>query len=504
MFACAILDSARRRVTLARDPFGIKPLYWVARPGALAFASEIQPLLALPGVERQAEPQRLASYLRFGTTDWGDETLFAGVHQLSAGSAADLHLSTADTVHPRTYWTPHRLAPVETDFESATKQVRACFLDATALHLRADVPIASCLSGGIDSSAIVMTMRHLCGDSLDLRTFSYVAEGPLSEEYWIDMVGGAARARMAKVQPTAREMVADLERLIAIQEEPFISSSIYAQYRVMRLIGEAGVKVVLDGQGADEMLGGYEFYLGARVATLLRAGRLGAAATLVGRSRRTRKIGALRQLQSALDFLLPAQVSKAARRVVGRDLVPDWLRRDWLDQHGAQIESLRTAADKDVLLESLEKSLRGPGLPQLLRYEDRNSMAWSVESRVPFLTTNLVDLLLSLPESFLIGDDGTTKRVFRAAMRGIVPDPVLDRKDKIGFATSEREWLVEMAPWVTGLLDSDAAAAIPALNVPRLRTHWAQILEGRRAYESHVWRWINVIEWTRQLQVHHA
>jgi asparagine synthase (glutamine-hydrolysing) len=502
MFACAILDVAERRVTLARDPFGIKPLFFVERSGAMAFASEIKALLTLPGVPRVADPQRLAAYLRFGVTDWGDGTLFRDIRQVPPGTAVELPVDapTGATVHE--YWQP-RAAPIQLGFDEAARRLRDLFLESVGLHLRADVPVASCLSGGIDSSAIVMAMRQVAGSTLDLRAFSHVADGRLSEEHWIDRVAAASGATVTKVRPTAHEMASDLPRLVAVQDEPFISSSIYAQYRVMRLIHEAGVKVVLDGQGADELLGGYEFYLGARIATLLRAGRLGAAAGLVRRARRGRGIGALRQLQSAMDYLLPSGASSAARRAVGRELVPAWLRVDWLRSHGASIESLRTSQARDVLLDSLVRSLRGPGLPQLLRYEDRNSMAWSVESRVPFLTTQMAEFLLSLPEQFLIGEDGTSKRVFRAAMRGIVPDMVLDRRDKIGFATAESDWILASAPWVDGVLHSEAAATVRALDLARVRDEWSRVRTGRQAYSQSVWRWINVIEWTRQHGIRH-
>jgi asparagine synthase (glutamine-hydrolysing) len=502
MFACAILDVDRRRLTLARDPFGIKPLYYVTQPGALAFASEIKTLLPLPGLGRTADPQRLAAYLRFGVTDCGDGTLFTAIRQLPPGAFVDVELTSPENFVPRIFWEPSRTAATGLPFDEAVRTFREYFLESVALHIRSDVPVACCLSGGIDSSSIAMAMRAVAGPSLELHAFSHIAESPaLSEEWWIDLVGAASGAQVHKVSPTATEMAADLEQLVAAQDEPFISSSIYAQYRVMRTIGEAKVKVVLDGQGADEMLGGYEFYLGARVASLLRAGRLGAAAALMRKARSLRNIPVLRQLATAMDYLLPQRGSAMARRLIGRELVPSWMNRGWLAAHGARIDSLRTSSDTDVLIESLERSLRGPGLPQLLRYEDRNSMAWSVESRVPFLTTKLVDFALSLPERYIIGDDGTTKHVFREAMRGIVPDAILNRRDKVGFATSEREWILAVTPWVDRVLAHDAARRIPALNHEQVLVHWHAIKNGRRPYDQAIWRCVNLVEWTRQHDV---
>jgi asparagine synthase (glutamine-hydrolysing) len=137
----------------------------------------------------------------------------------------------------------------------------------------------------------------------------------------------------------------------------------------------------------------------------------------------------------------------------------------------------------------------------LLRYEDRNSMAHSVESRVPFLTRSLVEFIYALPEEYLIAPDGTSKSIFRQAMRGIVPDAILDRRDKIGFATPERSWLGSLKPWVEEVFASDAARSIPALNLSHVRREWVEILEGKRSFDFRVWRWLNLIRWTEQFKV---
>src|SRR5581483_2793137 len=137
-------------------------------------------------------------------------------------------------------------------------------------------------------------------------------------------------------------------------------------------------------------------------------------------------------------------------------------------------------------------------------YEDRNSMAHSIESRVPFLTPRLVDFLLRLPEAYLLGPDGTSKRVFRSAMRGLVPDAVLDRRDKIGFATPERAWFLKMRPWVEATLQSDTARSIPALNRAGIAWEWLAITEGRRPFDFRVWRWVNLVRWAERFDVKFA
>jgi asparagine synthase (glutamine-hydrolysing) len=143
-------------------------------------------------------------------------------------------------------------------------------------------------------------------------------------------------------------------------------------------------------------------------------------------------------------------------------------------------------------------------LPHLLRYEDRNSMAFSVESRVPFVTPQLANFALSLPEEYLVDSNGTSKAVFRKAMHGIVPDEILDRKDKIGFATPEREWMRGLDAWIQETLTSDAAATMPFLDRRLMQKQWEAILEGRQAFDERVWRWINIIHWSQRFQLDYS
>jgi len=156
---------------------------------------------------------------------------------------------------------------------------------------------------------------------------------------------------------------------------------------------------------------------------------------------------------------------------------------------------------KEVLREYLYRTLSETSLPTLLRYEDRNSMAFSIESRVPFLTPELANFALSLPEEHIVAPDGTSKAVFRRAMRGIVPDAILDRRDKIGFATPEHNWLTTLRPWVEGTLNSEAAALVPALNVKEMQLEWGGIVQGRKPFDWRVWRWLNLIQWAKQFEV---
>jgi asparagine synthase (glutamine-hydrolysing) len=506
MFAFAVLDCNERRLFVARDPFGIKPLYYVRGPGMLAFSSEIKPLLAHGWVSRRVNPTRLYEYLRYGITDHGSETMFDAISSLPPAHYLEVSLDEPERIKPVRYWSIDLSSRLELSIHEAADRLRELFLESVRLHLRSDVPVGAALSGGIDSSAIVTAMRQVGGDELKINTFTFVPAPPgPSEGEFVEEVQRSVELDAHFVTPRAEDIVGDIERLIEVQEEPFTSTSIYAQYRVFKLAREAGVKVMLDGQGGDELLGGYRHYLGPRLASLLRRGRflqgarfLAAAGHLPGETKRSVAMG-------AGACFLPDVLHAAMRRLVGRDLRPSWFNADWLRNNEISSRPLTyTAREKETLRHTLYRSLVGVGLPALLRYEDRNSMAFSIESRVPFLTPALASFLLALPEQYLIDANGLSKRVFRDAMKGVVPDRVLRRRDKVGFATPERAWLLALRPWVDTLLSSEALSAVPAMNPQKVRNEWAAIAAGRQEFDSRVWRWCNLIVWSKKMRASFA
>jgi asparagine synthase (glutamine-hydrolysing) len=500
MFAFALADAERRVLVLARDQFGIKPLYYTQLDGGLAFASEIPPLLELPGVSRRANPQRVYHYLRFGRTDHGDETMFAAIRQVPPGHYLELPLDEPGRIATRRYWSLEPKALEGLSLDQAAERVRELFLDNVRLHLRSDVPVGAAFSGGVDSSANVAAMRYLSGRDLELHTFSYVADDPaVSEERWMRLVARETGVIPHTVRASPQELVNDLDRLIEIQAEPFGGTSVYAQFRVFGLAREAGIKVMLDGQGADELFAGYRYYLPDRIAGLLAVGRLLTAARLLRALSSLPGASPGGTLARAFGHALPPSTQAYARKFTRHGLVPEWLDANWLASH-------------DVVLADPGRTTRGNlrayrldtvrnGLRELLRYEDRNSMAASIESRVPFLTVALAEFAAALPDDLLIAPDGTGKLVLRQSLRGLVPDPVLDRRDKIGFATPEAGWLRTLTPWIEDVFRSDAASAAGALHVPAARRLWGEMSAGKRPIDAAAWRWVNLIRWTDRLTV---
>jgi asparagine synthase (glutamine-hydrolysing) len=308
-----------------------------------------------------------------------------------------------------------------------------------------------------------------------------------------------------RVRPQPQDLIADLDQLIYYQEEPFGSTSIYAQHCVFRAARAAGIPVMLDGQGADEILAGYRSYLAARLASLVKRGHFVEAGRFLKQSARQPGSGGWRRLMLQSGGLLCPPACKAlGYKLLGGDLLPDWLDAGWFrdrDVHPTPGARLR---GRDMLRAQLQHTLAETSLPMLLRYEDRNSMAHSVESRVPFLTPEFVTFVLRLPEEYLIAPDGTSKSVFRAAMRGLVPDVVLDRKDKIGFQTPEKVWLSTLGDWVDTTLSGPAARRVPALRPEGMLREWQRVRAGRRPFDFRVWRWVNVVRWAERFDVSFA
>jgi asparagine synthase (glutamine-hydrolysing) len=499
MYAFAMLDRERRELFLARDPFGIKPLFWARGSGHLALASEIGPLLDVPGVGRSIDHARTCLFLSVGQTDEGERTMFAGVRSLPAGSFARVALG-APAVVPVGFWRP-TIAVQDRSPQVAAREVREALVRSVELHLRADVPTGISLSGGVDSSAIIACARAVGGPSVDLRTFSFTATGSeVDETPFIEMAAQAAGAERHMVRIEPAEIVADIDRLIAVQGEPFGSLSMYAQHRVMGLARDHGIKVILDGQGADELFAGYRPYLARRLSELLASFRLPDALRFVQAMRRLPGAGA-RLVAQAFEPAVSPQLRGLARRVVGRPLLPPWIDGRWFAGENAFATGRGLRASPHLFHDALAQSLTETVLPALLRYGDRNSMAFSIESRVPFLTPALADLAYSLPADRLVSGDAVSKAVLRDAMRGLVPDAILDRRDKIAFSTPDRMWGRALRPFFERTLTSDVARALPWLNAQAAVQALDRRIARSAAFGFDLWRTVNLVRWIEQFDV---
>lgn len=503
MFAFALFDRRRGHVFAARDRFGVKPLYfWPTPTGGLALASEIKQLTAHPKWSAQLNGQTSYEFLNWGLTDHTSATLFAGVTQLRGGECISCALTDLPRTTPRRWYTLIP-APFSGNLAAAGQRFRELLDDSVRLRLRADVPVGTCLSGGLDSSAIVCTIQTQLGSVAGLRqnTFSaYSDVARFDERRFIEDVVRQTGATPHHIIPDPARLLTELNNLIWQQDEPFGSTSIYAQWCVYRQARENGVVVLLDGQGADEALGGYHGYFGPRLAGLLARGRL---LDFVRESAALHRDGLLSyklQARVLANELLPTGLADHLRRLTGRtSRSPDFINLRKLGaeprpphlgavDHGNPIRSLGLAQINSLCL------------PMLLHWADRDSMAHGVESRLPFLDYRLVEFCLGLPEEHKLSG-GWTKRVLREGMTGRLPESVRLRRDKLGFATAEEVWMrtVHRTDFIR-LLDVAIDASQGILNVAT-RARALRILDGKEPFNFFVWRVINFGLWLRRFNV---
>lgn len=497
MFSFVVLDKKAKKVTLVRDAFGIKPFFYSLNGKELFFGSDIRGVIKLLNEPARPNLQKAYDYLVHGDYDSSEHSFVDGVSHLMPGHFFEYDLATGFFTNPMAWWQPDISKTSMMSFEDAAKKTQELFLESVKYHLRSDVPLGVTLSGGVDSSAVVCAMRKLEPDA-EIHTFSYIAsDEKISEENWVDGINSHVDAKSHKVYSSGKEMQQDLDAMLLMQGEPFGGTSIYAQYRVFKLAKESGITVTLDGQGADELLAGYSGYPGQRLLSLIEKSKILAAhqfakqwARWPGRSYKLAWMYLAR-------IVLPDSWYAFARKRMGRDFYPVWLNVDVLIKHELHFSEKRDPRSKankgKRVREALANSLQGRGLPSLLRHGDRNSMAFSIESRVPFLTLPLAEFLLSLPEEYLISNDGETKHVFREAMRGIVPDSHLDRKDKVGFATPESEWLLGMADEIK--LWIHAAPEIEFIDKAEIIKNFERVVAGQQDFDARVWRWVNYLRW---------
>jgi asparagine synthase (glutamine-hydrolysing) len=489
MFAFALYDPSRRTLLLARDRFGEKPLYYQrAQDGSFLFASEIKALLAHPGVTPRPERQSLYRFLRHKLTELDPATFFEAITALPPAHFLELGVDGGPEV-VRRYWSLDASTQDPRPHDELVAAYRDLLQDSIGIRLRADVAVGSSLSGGIDSSAVVGYLslgRHLERQ----HTFSARFPGwPLDEGRYIADVTAHSGARSHEVEPAPDP--ADLERVVWHQDQPFGSLSIYAQWSVMRLAQQEAITVLLDGQGADETLAGYQFYFAALFRYLFRTGRW------LQLARETRDFAAAHgpgRLRSLAFYALPATAAHRLRSVRKAPGIAGSFARAQATSMNAQIAPAGFRTDLD---QALATTLTETMLPGLLRYADRNSMAFGREVRLPYLDHRLVELAFSLPWQMKLSR-GRTKRVLREAMREYLPDSVRGRKDKIGYAPPQAAWLRgPLCEWAEDLLASQRFAEREWTDAPAVRAMWRAFRDGKDGLDGDLWRFLSVEAWAR-------
>ncbi|MDX8548936.1 asparagine synthase (glutamine-hydrolyzing) [Methanospirillum sp. J.3.6.1-F.2.7.3] len=496
MWAFLIFDTKNGTLFGSRDRFGIKPFYyWFSEEGLLSFASEIKAFTAIPGWKPALNGQIAYDFLIHGISDHTSETFFRGVFQLRGGEYFKHDIKKIHDSLSVKKWYDINRKEIPGQYEEIRDQYLSKLSDSILLHLRSDVPVGSCLSGGLDSSAIVSLIYYNRQNNSNnqQQTFSACSEQKQWDETeYIKEVLKGKDISAHFIIPSVEDLFSTLKQLLWHQDEPFGSTSIYAQWLVFQSAKENGIKVLLDGQGADEVIGGYHYFHDIHIANLLLKRKI---RELIQESIAIHKLHSRRYsdlIKSSLYFIL-------CNNKIGKHFLIHYekekLSPEWLDQYKLKSnQSLplllpEYGKENDLFTRYCYHQTFYTSLPNLLHYEDRNSMAHSLESRVPYLDNRFVEYIINLPEKYKI-HRAITKYIMRLALNSILPDRIRCRMDKMGFITPEEYWIKVACPGIFQLSLEKSITNSKGIIKPEAMNYFKKMVSGQIPFSNTIWRMI--------------
>jgi len=483
MWAFAIWDSDQQHIFLSRDRFGIKPLYYYADPDEFIFASEIKAILSVRDDQRIPNIPYIARFISHGLMDHGTETFFQNVKSVPPGHSLRV---SQEGIHLKKYWklkpSDGPLADREHGRNDLKERFYALLKDAVTIRLTSDVPLGSCLSGGLDSSAII-SIAASSRPNLPCFTSFFEAEG-WNEAHHAETVANRFQTDSHWIKPRVSEFEETLRNLIWYQDEPCAAYGTFPQWNVMEEASKH-VRVLLDGQGGDELLGGYLHFLPHYLTTLKQDPRY--------------------------DRSCFQSTQKHIHKHFSKELATPYD-----PKYGDQLESRLTILSSELNAECLisARNFNGPFsnhldnvlyysltrdiLPSLLHYQDRLSMAFSIESRVPFLDYRLVEFAFSIPYDEKISN-GTTKLILRKSMEGRLPESVRLRRDKMGYPAPLAKWIrSDLKDPIQNILFSTKMRQRGILNHKIMGQRYENHLSGKADHTWEIWRWLTLETWFRK------
>lgn len=501
MWAFAILDLEHSTLFCSRDRTGVKPFYYFINGEMFAFASEIKALRAI--LKPSVNEAIVWDYLVLKRSDHSEDTFYCGIKELLPAHCIKCDFDGNFSV--KKYWNLCEQIQngVDLDIEKETEEVYNLIENSVKLRLRSDVRVGSCLSGGLDSSTIVSLVNEILrkdgevksvGDIQKTFTSSF-NDDKYDERKYVKDLSSKFKIDDHYIFPTKEEFASDVVDLIKIQDEPFSSTSIYAQYRVMKKAKDENVKVLLDGQGGDELFGGYFNYQIVYLFELLKENKFKTFIDELKDSKRINNLGYFSHLKRMLIefakayFLKPAlYASKFAFdefKILNKDFFFSHLDRveNFLDRWREPLFSLNHKLRSDFTIGQLTP---------LLRYEDRNSMAFSIEARTPFSDdVELIEKVMRLPSEMKIRN-GFRKYILRKAMDKILPQSICWRKDKMGFVTPETNWIKYFLKNGKNYFAGEDLSFINRQSFEILRK---DVENGEIVPPDNMWRMLNIILW---------
>ncbi|MDD5173068.1 MAG: asparagine synthase (glutamine-hydrolyzing) [Patescibacteria group bacterium] len=487
MWAFAIWDDKKQRLFCARDRFGIKPFYYYLDDKKFIFASEIKAILENNDIKRLPNDRLIYDYLVYDQEEHTDKTFFKGIFKLPPGrylliKNKKLEIKTWWQLNPK----PLKLKK-ETDYQ---EKFHRLLNDSIKLRLRSDVPIGTCLSGGLDSSSIVCIVNKLMkqdGETNKKTTFTscYNNQPAIDEREYVEEIVKKIGVKKNYIFPAIEDLQKNLNRLVWHQEEPFSSLSIYAQWAVMERGKEKKVKVILDGQGGDEVLLGYERYYVYFLLRLIKEFRFIRMIKEANQIIKNSKLNFFQFFKYFLYFSAPKirsiYLNKRAKKI---------LNKNFLKSKKEKTSSIHSKRPTDLqLLQKLE--ITRLNLPNLLKYEDKNSSAFSIEARTPFLDYRLVEFAFNLPYDLKI-KNGWSKYLLRKSMKNILPEKIRWRKNKIGFEVPQKAWLTTIKTEIKKIFSQEIHAS-KYLN----RYQILKCVENNNFDDRILWRALNLELWMR-------
>lgn len=484
MFAFVFHSARENAVYFVRDRFGIKPLAYCVTPDFIYAASEAKQILATGNIRSRIDMVTANTFLAHGRLSHNHSTFFEGISQLEPGTMARVNLNTGSLQVSRWYDLSSNIKPLDLSYESARLHTSDLLKNSIKLHLRADVRLGAMLSGGLDSS-VITTLTKVLAPEVPLHTItSYREVEGIDERAFSNIIAARCDAIQIEVRPDT-ESIWTLERLMElgrIQDQPICGGSHYNEYCVYRTARENGLTVMLSGQGADEYFGGYgEFWFVAQLDALRKGYlvrfwdgiRARAAAT-----QRSQKVVARNFVRLLLSKSYPQSQSLGPHAGM-------WV-RGALPKFAKVQREFTALAIEEMTLTSL---------PYQLHSEDRNSMNWSVESRLPFLDHELVEFVMGLPIEYCVGA-GQMKRILRDATPEL-PREISQRRDKIGFASADSQTLWPQADAVSALMEDALAFFGEALDANFVRSSLADMVDKKTWYDPVFFRILSLYGWAR-------
>ena len=482
MWSFAIFDKLKNILLCSRDRFGIKPFYYSNNSDSFIFGSEIKQVIHTH-TENKYNKQVLLDYLIGGFEECTNDTFFEGVEKLQQGHNLTYDLSSHE-INITPYYSIHIDSSLHSkNEEESVKAYSECLHTSIALRMRSDVEVGVCLSGGLDSSSVVSISSALLKESSNKKINTIHAnstEKATNETAFAKKVADFCDAELNEVQPTYSDFKNVLDQVIKGQEEPFGSASIIMQYFVLKEARSKNCIVMLDGQGGDETLLGYEKYYPAYLMSLKGIKKFKAFINSSKNSKLCKK-----DLLAYYVYFTKYKVR--LKRLKSRH---KYVKPEVLANYNSSILKNITKSYKDIT--SLQKlELQSTQLPHLLKYEDKNSMLHSVEARLPFLDYHCVETALSLPNEFKI-KDGWTKYLLRKTIDKKLPDDVTWRKNKLGFNAPENEWLSKLKPEM-----------IAEINQSKVLDDIANIsqIDFVTIGNKQLWRLFNIAKWEKLMNV---